>query len=209
MVARPRSSDIVRSVHAGLGIRGDLSPAVVPTVHFEPTIGIVAGKINTLAANVESFHEPLTMAIEKVVIPSIRKNFDVGGRPKWAPLAKYTINIRGSASPILRRSGDLESAATSLQVWDISNKSAVLRDLPVWYGKVQQAGYEGRGFDNLVKALNGDMEAATAATYKNPNAAMAIPARPFIMLQEEDKTEIYAVFIEWLDLKVREAMAGM
>jgi hypothetical protein len=134
VVARvPKSSDIIRSVRTGLGIRTDLSPAVVPTVHFEPTIGLVAAKIDTLAARIESFRKPLTMAIEQVIIPSIRTNFRVGGRPKWAPLSEFTIKMRdGSAEPILRRTGTLESAVTQLGIWDITTKSAVLRDLPVW-----------------------------------------------------------------------------
>lgn len=148
-----------------------------------PSIGLVARDIDRLGLDIKSFKEPLTTSVKKVIIPSIRRNFDQGGRPEWPPLSEVTIKIRGEAWPILRRTGKLRKAATRFNIWDIGQTSATVRRLPdtVWYGALHQAGFGGPG----------------------TNVEFRIPQRRFIMFQEDDVDDIYEVFYEWLSDRVR------
>lgn len=122
-------------IHGGIGMGWAITPS----------LGIVARDMDRLALNIEDLKVPLTRSIMRVVIPSIRTNFAVGGRPPWEPLADYTVQVRGSAEPILFRSGKLREAATSWQIWDVRRTSATIREFPpeAWYGVVHQAGIGG------------------------------------------------------------------
>lgn len=156
---------------------------------FQPSIGISARRIDTLGLNIKSFREPLKRSIQQVIAPSFRKNFEVGGRPDpWEPLSDVTIDIRGSAEPILVRSGTLKKTMQQFNIWTVDTKKAALLDLPakIQYGKIHQAGYGRRG--------SGQAKAA------------AIPPRPFAMIQDEDYEAIDRVFERWF--LERMAMTG-
>src|SRR6185503_20125327 len=72
-------------------------------VNFEPSLALLARRVDKLGADIRSFRVPLKMAIQQVVIPSIRKNFDQGGRPTWEPLSEHTIrNRKGGTQPLVR-----------------------------------------------------------------------------------------------------------
>lgn len=140
---------------------------------FRPSIGISARQLNVFGMNIKSFREPLKRAIQQVIAPSFRRNFEVGGRPQpWAPLAEYTVEVRGSSEPILVRSGLLARTMTQLNIWTIDTQKAALLDLPpkIWYGKIHQFG----------------------------NIDTNTPARPFAVLQDEDWDAIERVFARWL-----------
>lgn len=110
---------------------------------IRPSVGIVAKDIDRLAMDIKSFKQPLTSVVKMVMIPSIKKNFKVGGRPSWDPLAENTIIARNySAWPILVRTGRLQRRATEFGIWDIGQTSATIRSLPddVFYGAYHQAG---------------------------------------------------------------------
>jgi phage gpG-like protein len=95
---------------------------------------------------VKSARVPLTLAVQHVIIPSIKENFESEGRPSWDNLNKGTILQRfGAAHPILHRTGTLEEAATSFGIWDIGEQSATVRRLPLdaFYGVYHQAGSTG------------------------------------------------------------------
>lgn len=195
---------------AGLRMNGNLNPVLVPTVTFSPTLGIVAGRIDKLGLDIRSFREPLMRAIREVMVPSIRANFDAGGRPAWEPLAADTVKIRGNAGPILNRSGTLKQVATQINIWDVTTTSAVIRDLPdkAWYGKVHQGGYEGSTMKALISAHGGNIEAAMTAHTQSllgspdlssqSRTSPSIPARPFLVFQPEDLEKIDAIFVVWL-----------
>lgn len=200
---------------AGLGLSSNITPQVVPTVTFGPTMGIAAGRIAKLGLDIRSFRVPLTRAIKNVMVPSIKRNFDVGGRPAWEPLAEDTVLIRGDSGPILVRSGTLARVASQMNIWDITTTSAVVRDIPgdAWYGKVHQGGYAGNSMGALVKKHKGNLSAASAEHTRSINAAIAsgttlkqgassIPARPFLLFQEEDEIKIHEEFDKWLDERV-------
>jgi len=157
---------------------------------FRPSIGIMAKNVDKLGLDIRSFREPLSRSIKEVLIPSFRKNFDVGGRPKWQPLAEATIERRQeegfAAGPTLVRTGKLRRTMGQFNIWTVDREKAALLDLPdsVWYGKIQQGGY---GF-------KGSARRGTSA---------AVPARPFAVLQSpKDYDDIERVFQKWLDERI-------
>jgi len=221
--------------HAVMGLRFDR----ITSIKFEirPSIGLVAKDIDRLALDITSFREPLERAIKRVIIPSIRKNFDQGGRPAWEPLAEATIIRRGySAWPILQVTGKLRRRATEFGIWNVGQTSATVRSLPAdaFYGVYHQAGsgetptqivskhgarspkgqelfrkYYARAKRELKKEI-GKVQVGLGVPLSEErirNRAIgmmadagnwSLPARPFIMYQDEDIPRIEAIFIEWM-----------
>lgn len=163
---RPSGRQIKASVFRGLGMNSGLTAAMVPTLQFSPSIGIAAGRIDKLGMDIRSFREPLTRAVREVIVPSIRENFDAGGRPAWEPLADATLALRQSrgisGSKPLTVSGALRRGASQINIWDIRQNSAVIPDLPqkVWYGKIHQAGYSGNSMTRRIEQFGGDRKRA-------------------------------------------------
>jgi phage gpG-like protein len=177
---------------------------------FKPSVGIVAKRIDILGLDIRSFREPLTESVKKVMIPSIQKNFQIGGRPGWEDLADYTQERRekegfGASEPILVRKGTLQRNMGFLSIWTITPTFAAIKDLPerIWYGKVQQEGYG--SFAAVVRERGGDVKAALAGTGSRTDKAVHIPARPFVDIQPEDAGAIQDVFDKWL---TRRALAA-
>ena len=207
-----RLSEIKYAIYGGLRLDRDLYVGW----EIEPSIGLVAKDINKLGLELQSFVEPLVQSIKEVIAPSIRKNFLMEGRPEpWEPLALYTETVRGSARPILYRTGALERVATSFNIWTVSHTSAAIMDLPqeVWYGALHQGGYGSIGqiarktlgpTATRAEIANLSMAISIAAE-RGPNARLAtkvvIPARPFILIQDEDVEAIQDVFINWMEAK--------
>lgn len=212
----PGVDAITEAIMSGLGMHSSITSTMVPTVKFEPTIGIAAGRIAKLGVDIRSFREPLRRAIKNVMGPSIRRNFDEGGRPPWDDLSEFTLAMRaqeGTGDQILVRSGKLRKVAGQLNIWSITPTSAVVSDLPqaVWYGKVHQEGYGGLSASkaadvllkhkgNITKAAReiASSKVASFGTKTSPD----IPARPFLVIQPEDETAIEETFIAWLDERV-------
>jgi phage gpG-like protein len=150
------------------------------------------------------------------MMPSIRKNFDVGGRPEpgWEPLADYTVEVRGSAQPILVRSGALKRTASSFNIWSIGETSAAIKQLPstVWYGNIHQEGYGSLG-QKARKLLGGQASAASVAEvasrlFEQSGATrekgrretkFVIPQREFALFQESDIEKIQEIFADWME----------
>jgi phage gpG-like protein len=188
---------------------------------FYPAPGIVAKDVKKLGLDLQSFRVPLTSAIKLVVIPSIRKNFAVGGRPEpgWEPLAEYTIKVRGTAWPILVRSGALKRAATSFSIWTVGKESASIRSLPssVWYGNLHQAGYGSLG--SIARRELGAMasredieervhELFMGARPPHKQTKFVIPQREFAMFQEQDVEKIQEIFVEWMEAQADKVGRG-
>lgn len=174
---------------------------------FEPSVGILARKIDTLGLSLKSFREPLTDSVKQVVIPSIQRNFEAGGRPKWRSLAAGTVvhkRREGAGSQgILIRSGALKRQMGYLNTWTINSEAAMITDLPdkVWYGKVHQKGHGGMVSFTVKNTQTGQSETFT----EEADEAGAIPARPFVVLQRGDLTKIHKTFDRWLGKKIRAA----
>src|SRR6478609_7078686 len=108
---------------SGLIITSGLTARQVTSVdlHFQPSVGILARKVDKLNLSIRSFKEPLHDSVKKVMIPSIRKNFDAQGRPAWTPLSAATVLRRGATGPILNRSGALRRTMGYLKIWTIDS----------------------------------------------------------------------------------------
>jgi phage gpG-like protein len=171
------------------GVKAGMSGAGLIDVDIVPLPIILVGQFEALAASVRSYHEPLKRSIQQVVIPSIKKNFDVGGRPSWPVLAPATLVFRGElkstssldalsagfGSEILVRSGKLRRAAQALARWTITRDEAYAGGAwpgSVWYGPLQHTGFIG-------------------------GHGAETPPRPFMMIQEEDMPKIEEVFVQW------------
>ena len=202
------------------GLRFDKS---ITGFEFKPSLGIVAKNIDDLGLALANHKEPLTESILTVMIPSIRKNFTSGGRPPWEELAHDTVRKRGTSKPILIRTGALRRGVTKIGIWSIGKTSATIRNLPenIWYGKVHQEGIEGDALSSgnwfakyeraAIKRLGKEAKKSeiTAEAFNIMDEGIkrhgpvrasrpGIPARPFVMFQDEDMDEIQEVFAEWM-----------
>jgi phage gpG-like protein len=215
------AAGVNRSISGGLRLDSGLTSALVPTITFEPTIGISTRNINRLGADIRSFREPLKEAVQKVIIPSIQKNFEASGRPTaWEPLSEATHEIRQRmgwvGGDILILTGKLRKTMGQLKLWQINESNAILKSLPsnVSYGGIHQAGFGGASMSNLAKKT-GSMKGAFEIMLDKQKQALrsgtkiegvggvaSIPARPFVMFQDEDEDDIAEIFVDWLDERV-------
>ena len=179
-------------------------------MHFEPSVGILARKVDKLGADIRSFREPLKRIIKQVVIPSIRQNFDSGGRPAWVPLSEFTLRRKakkGQPSTPLIATGRLRRVATQMGIWHIDTEKALILDMPpdVWYGKVHQAGHGGSGGGGgktiMMKTPTGMIEVPDFGD----SFESSIPARPFIMVQKEDVDKMELIMSMWVGERVKAA----
>lgn len=148
-------------------------------VTMEPTIAIIVALFEALGADIRSFRTPLERAVRDVAAPSIRKNFEAGGRPDaWVGLDDATVlqeNAKGftGARPLIR-SGKLMKAASAQNAWAIDGPAGTATyklDNPYYGGIHQQGSSPGKGF---------------------------VPARPFAVLQDSDTDAVAKVFDIWL-----------
>lgn len=170
------------------GIRASQDPKGLIDVDIKPLPFILVGQFNALAFSVRSYREPLTAAVKMVVIPSIKLNFDVNGRPAWKDWAAETMYRReyegygsGLGDSILVRKGKLKRAAQAFARWTITKDSAIASgQFPgsAWYGPLHQRGFTG-------------------------GHGAQVPARPFMLIQNEDVPKIEAIFSAWLAVKVK------
>jgi len=203
-----RLSEIKRAIYGGLRF----DRVLYAGWSFQPSPGIVAKDIDRLGIDIRSFKEPLIKAIRLVMMPSIRKNFEMGGRPEpgWPPLAEYTVKVRGEAWPILVRSGALKKVATSFSIWTIGQTTASIRELPskVWYGNLHQAGYGSIG--QIARKELGPratpqdiqdraMQLFLGARPAHQQSKIVIPQREFAVFQDEDMEKIQEIFIDWVE----------
>jgi phage gpG-like protein len=216
-----------RAVVGKLGTRGGLTSSMgIVDMHFEPSIGITARRVDKLGLDIRSFRDPLRRAIKEVMAPSFQANFDAGGRPSWAPQSEATQEIRGrlgGGGGLMIKSGSLRRVMGQINIWTISKDVAMIKDLParVWYGKVHQAGYEGSSMRGRLRKHGGDAKAALDSLLDDQYKAMkagkrvsvagaaSIPARPFVMFQPEDEDDIAEIFIKWLDERLVKSGLGV
>ena len=126
-----------------------------------------------LARDVRSFREPLKRSVKQVMGPSFRKNFEVGGRPTWPPLADETLRIKAQQNypdDILIRTGKLRRVAGQLNLWSFSKDDARVVTIPpgAEYGQFHMSGTKW------------------------------MPAREWMGFQSEDVDKIEQVFVEWI-----------
>ena len=158
---------------------------------FDPTPVILMAAFGALAKQLRSYKKPLETAIRDVMVPSIKKNFDMEGRPRWVPLSQSTLDTKIAHGErftrILQSSGALLRSATQTNIWKIDARAgeAYIPDLPddVWYGRVHQLGAK-RGLSPT-------------------------PERPFLVIQPEDANKIEKVFEDWIKTRLRATGFGL
>lgn len=187
-------------VRNGIGQKNFLAAGI--TINFEGGAGIFATKLDKLGMDIRSFREPLKRAVQQVVIPSIRVNFIKGGRPRWTELAESTVKQKHGNMRPLQDTGRLMRTMGYLNIWTLTQDRAFIADLPqnIWYGKVQQNGL-GREV-RTPGALN------PLTGRRGPDIVESgggIPARPFVMIQEQDIPKIQKVFDDWLQERIAKA----
>jgi phage gpG-like protein len=147
-------------------------------ITITPSTVVFASAYGKLARGFTTFRVPLEAAVRRVMIPSISQNFEEGGRPSWEQLSDATIERRdregtlgGEPQDILVESGTLFGDALRLARWEISGRTAMFTNLPSRsaYGRFHQT-----GTDNM-------------------------PARPFVVMQDEDVDRIREIFELWRD----------
>lgn len=186
-------TDIMGATSSGLKFSSPFGPGPGGE-GFVKQAYIDANAIELLAANVKSFKDPLEQSLREVVVPSIRKNFESQGRPRWMPLSKETLISRGwrefgvvrrkhlstkapmskSGFRILDRTGRLKGAATQLNMWEVKDNQLTFR-VNFFSGKVPYGVFHQLGTDNMYM-------------------------REFIVLGggDRDETDIQIIFDQWL-----------
>jgi len=110
---------------------------------------------------------------DEVMIPSIRQNFDMEGRPnKWEPLSPVTLSRAPSRIGILNVTGQLKRSATAKRRFKILKNEMTYGNWPErrWFGPVHDFGLGG------------------------------VPQRQFVMIQQpEDSTQIGEILMEWVE----------
>lgn len=187
----------------GIRLRNGLTNAMLPEgigfeLKFEPTIAIQAAGLRRFYREVGDLKVPLRNAARTVVRPSIRLNFEVGGRPPWEPLSEYTIDQKKGNSRPLIRTGHLRDVASSWQIWTFTENSATIRSLPssAWYGNVHQKGHRKMG-------------AGAKSTGTYGIGYVNIPARPFITLQKSDEEKIVKIFERRMAFVAKKTLNGV
>lgn len=155
-------------------------------IDISPSPMLFMAEQHALAVDIRSFREPLKRAIQGVLGPSFRHNFEVGGRPSWAPLSEETVRRKaqqGASDPgkILVETGKLARVAGQLNIWEINGQQgeAHVAELPgAEYGAFHQSGFtHHRGGE--------------------------VPAREFLVIQPQDMDEIEQVFDIWVRERFR------
>jgi phage gpG-like protein len=169
--------------HSFPGVKSGTSKAGLVDVTMKPLPIVLVGQFGALSESVKTFRKPLEQCVKEVIIPSMRKNFDVEGRPRWkmiAPQTEYRRSYDGYPTyPILDRSGKGKRSALAFARWKFTKDSTFMGgQFPktTWYMPVHQSGLEGSW-------AGGE----------------GIDARPFALIQDEDQKKIEAVFVKWFE----------
>jgi phage gpG-like protein len=143
-------------------------------------------------------------AVGEVIIESVQTNFEAEGRPqKWKEHSDMTKARRGVGATILRDKGasgglfgSLHRNATDKKVIVSTNKK---------YAAMQHFGARKGEFGTVqahvgshTRTRNGNTHNVRAHTRQMLVPLGDIPARPFMMLQDEDEAEIMATLDEFI-----------
>ncbi|MBA3027448.1 MAG: hypothetical protein FP814_09765 [Desulfobacterium sp.] len=129
---------------------------------------------------------PVLQEIGEIVRSSVERNFAAGGRPKW-PQSNRVKESGGqtlSDTARLKRSFSVSVGTDSVTV-----------GTNVVYAGVQQFGAKKGSFGTVTFAVKAHERKGRPVVAHKRTAALPwgdIPARPFLMIQHEDETEIKA-----------------
>ncbi len=148
---------------------------------------------------------PAMKVIGAIIRTSVVRNFEKQGRPRWKSLSKTTEELRGASGPILRRQGFAGGLMGSVNFK--ANSDGVQIGTNKIYGAVHQFGAKKGSFGTVMARVGTHSRRITQAfgrtieprtvTVREHTRKMSlpwgdIPARPFLMVQNEDWEEIGA-----------------
>lgn len=211
---RPGLGTIATAISGGLAI-----PMLDPTGAFRRGIAISAENIDRLGMEFTSFKEPLTTALNMVVVPSIFQNFASQGRPKWKALTPKTVQTRlregYPRGPILQRSGKLKREATRKNIWVVRYNELKMMstyfDQKMPYGRYHQFGARNRraraGSPTLSSTMTGSggfskFREGRIHSVEVGAAMHTLPPRPFVKLTIEEEVEVANIFMNFMQEKV-------
>ena len=137
---------------------------------------------------------PAMKVIGQIVRTSVVRNFEVGGRPKWKPLSPVTLALR-RGTKVLYRQGMAGGLMGSIHAKHYKNR-AVIGTNKI-YAAVHQFGAKKGSFGQFTANIKAHMRKmgskqvqvrAHTRSVKLPWGD--IPARPYLMVQDEDWVEI-------------------
>lgn len=152
-------------------------PTIEIAGNFARDAFILAADLDQLGYNIRSFKDPLTRSVRQVILPSIRENFESGGRPEWQQLAASTIATRLRDGygiwPPLTKTEALKKKAVVFANWVITRDSATMKEPKIKYAKYHQRG------------------------------TSKMPQRAFAMIQPEDEEDVERIFEVWLEERIQ------
>lgn len=148
---------------------------------------------------------PVMAVIGSIIRTSIVRNFEKSGRQrKWKKHSKTTEKKRGEGAKILQAQG--AAGGLSGSIHSKAYKDKVIIGTNKIYAAVHQFGAKKGSFgtfavnvrEHLRKASAGKSYRVRAHTRKTALPWGDIPKRPFMMVQDEDWTEIMATINEYI-----------
>ena len=143
---------------------------------------------------------PAHKIIGATVRTSVIRNFEKGGRPrKWAPHSKTTEARRGRGAKVLMKQGLGGGMAGSVNFRASRNSVAIGTNKK--YAAVHQFGAKKGSFGTVTANIRAHLRKGVkvgAHTRKMKLPWGDIPARPFLMVQDEDWSEIRAALSDYI-----------
>jgi len=143
---------------------------------------------------------PAMKIIGSIVRASIIRNFEKGGRPnKWAKHSETTKKRRGKDGKVLMVQGLAGGLAASIN-YRADHESVTVGTNKV-YGAVHQFGAEKGSFGEFVFNVREHLRKGRKVKAHTRKAKLPwgdIPARPFLMVQDEDWAEMREALNEYI-----------
>lgn len=190
------------------------------SVQSEPS----AAALKMLSDRVEDM-SPIMREIGGIMHDAVEENFAREGRPHWAPLAKRTEKARERKGywpgRILQMRGELAASITTATGPDFAavGTNKVYAGIHQFGGTIHvrarsgslklrtnRAGDLRRGSTGGAVFANKRHRLVTARSYSVAAYDVEIPARPFLHLEDEDRSEIYNVVKRDLAKAMRNAI---
>ena len=163
------------------------------------TVSTDSDQLGRVLRRVSRRLEDLTPALERIggmVRASVVRNFELQGRPQWAPLSQTTRELRGAAGPILRRTTGAGGLAGSIAVTAGPRSVSVGTDAP--HAALHHFGARKGAFGTVLARVPAHRRGGGA---RRPHEVKAhtrrlrvpwgdIPARPFLTLTPGDRAAI-------------------
>ena len=139
---------------------------------------------------------PVLRAFGVHMVRSVQKNFEAGGRPTpWIPSGRVTAG--SGPNPRRRRKRTLKTLVDTAQLknsitYRVVGDTTLLIGTNVKYGAVHQFGFQGgvqvREHTRRVTQVFGRrLGEAVIARVRAHTAEMRMPARPYLVIQDEDR----------------------